>query len=55
MTHPDDVQQVLRKQSENFVRDGTFWRPLHGLFGDSIMSEYDEWELSKRILQPAFS
>lgn len=55
VTHPDDVQQVLRKQSENFVRDGTFWRPLHGLFGDSIMSEYDEWELSKRILQPAFS
>ncbi|GAA4223777.1 cytochrome P450 [Actinomadura meridiana] len=55
VTHPDHVQQVLRKESQNFVRDGTFWRPLHGLFGDSIMSEYDEWELSKRILQPVFS
>ncbi|MDL4821230.1 cytochrome P450 [Actinomadura opuntiae] len=55
VTHPDHVQQVLRKESENFVRDGTFWRPLHGLFGDSIMSEYAEWELSKRILQPVFS
>lgn len=55
VTHPDHVQQVLRKDSQNFVRDGTFWQPLHGLFGDSIMSEYDEWELSKRILQPVFS
>ncbi|GAA2147182.1 cytochrome P450 [Actinomadura napierensis] len=55
VTHPDHVQQVLRKESENFVRDGTFWRPLHGLFGDSIMSEYAEWELSKRVLQPVFS
>jgi cytochrome P450 len=55
VTHPDHVQQVLSKESQNFVRDGTFWRPLHGLFGDSIMSEYDEWELSKRVLQPVFS
>ncbi|WP_433464825.1 cytochrome P450 [Spirillospora sp. CA-128828] len=55
VTHPDHVQQVLRQESQNFVRDGTFWRPLHGLFGDSIMSEYAEWELSKRVLQPVFS
>ncbi|MFD0685738.1 cytochrome P450 [Actinomadura fibrosa] len=55
VTHPDHVQQVLRRESQNFVRDGTFWRPLHGLFGDSIMSEGAEWELSKRVLQPVFS
>ncbi|WP_176611639.1 cytochrome P450 [Actinomadura sp. WMMB 499] len=55
VTHPDHVQQVLRTESEIFVRDGTFWRPLHGLFGDSIMSEYAEWEVSKRILQPVLS
>ncbi|WP_051711950.1 cytochrome P450 [Spirillospora albida] len=55
VTHPDHVQQVLRGESENFVRDGTFWRPLNSLFGDSIMSEYEEWERSKRILQPVFS
>ncbi|MEU5876797.1 cytochrome P450 [Spirillospora sp. NPDC047279] len=55
-THPDHVQQVLRRESENFVRDGLFWRPLHSLFGgDSIMSEGAEWELSKRVLQPVFS
>jgi cytochrome P450 len=54
-THPEHVQQVLRRESQNFVRDGMFWRPLRGLFGGSIMSEYDEWEVSKRILQPVFS
>src|SRR5262245_45118101 len=55
VTHPDHVQQVLRTESANFVRDGVFWRPLHNLFGESIMSEGDEWELSKRVLQPVFS
>jgi cytochrome P450 len=55
VTHPDHVQQVLRTESENFVRDGVFWRPLHNLFGESIMSEGAEWELSKRVLQPVFS
>ncbi|WP_018654757.1 cytochrome P450 [Actinomadura flavalba] len=55
VTHPDHVQQVLRGESDNFVRDGMFWRPLHSLFGDSIMSEYAEWEQSKRVLQPVFS
>nr|WP_158079392.1 cytochrome P450 [Actinomadura sp. CNU-125] len=55
VTDPEHVQQVLRGESGNFVRDGTFWRPLHSLFGDGIMSEYDEWERAKRILQPVFS
>ncbi|MFI0352455.1 cytochrome P450 [Actinomadura sp. 9N407] len=54
-THPDHVQQVLKGESENFVRAGTFWQPLHSLFGGSIMSEGQEWEVSKRILQPVFS
>ncbi|MEW2358154.1 cytochrome P450 [Spirillospora sp. NPDC029432] len=55
VTHPDHVQQVLKSQAQNFVRDGTFWRPLHTLFGSSIMSEGEEWEVSKRVLQPVFS
>jgi cytochrome P450 len=55
VTHPDHVQQVLRRESENFVRDGVFWRPLRGLMGDSILAEGDEWELSKRVLQPVFT
>jgi cytochrome P450 len=55
VTHPDHVQQVLRRESENFVRDGVFWRPLRALMGDSILAEGDEWELSKRVLQPVFT
>ncbi|MGI5165427.1 cytochrome P450 [Spirillospora sp. CA-253888] len=54
-THPDHVQQVLRGESENFQRDGVFWRPLNDLMGDSILSEGQEWELSKRVLQPVFT
>ncbi|MBX6767914.1 MAG: cytochrome P450 [Actinomadura rubrobrunea] len=55
VTHPDHVQQVLRRESETFIREGTFWRPLAKLFGDSIMSEGAVWEHSKRVLQPVFS
>jgi cytochrome P450 len=53
--HPDHVQQVLRDDSSNFRRDGTFWRPLHRLFGDSILGEGPEWELSRKILQPTLT
>ncbi|QKG22721.1 cytochrome P450 [Actinomadura verrucosospora] len=54
-THPDHVQQVLRRESQNFLRDGIFWRPLRELMGDSILSEGGEWEHSKRVLQPVFT
>src|SRR3954453_20983663 len=42
VTHPDHVQQVLRRESDNFIRDGVFWRPLRTLMGDSILAEGDE-------------
>ncbi|KAB2350712.1 cytochrome P450 [Actinomadura rudentiformis] len=54
-THPDHVQQILRRESENFLRDGVFWRPLNRLMGTSILAEGDDWELSKRVLQPVFT
>lgn len=54
-THPDHVQHILRDNSESFLRDGTFWRPLHRLFGDSILGEGPDWELSRRTLQPVLS
>ncbi|GAA2282604.1 cytochrome P450 [Actinomadura luteofluorescens] len=55
VTHPDHIQQVLRRESEIFQRDGVFWRPLRELMGDSILSEGAEWEHSKRVLQPVFT
>ncbi|MGH3382378.1 MAG: cytochrome P450 [Actinoallomurus sp.] len=54
-THPDHVQHVLLDNAANFRRDGTYWRPLHRLFGESIMSEGAEWKLSRRTLQPVLT
>ncbi|GAB3970293.1 hypothetical protein GCM10029978_043310 [Actinoallomurus acanthiterrae] len=54
-THPDHVQQILRDDSANFHRDGTAWRPLHRLFGDSILGEGPDWELSRKALQPVLT
>ncbi|MFG1998838.1 cytochrome P450 [Spirillospora sp. NPDC048911] len=53
-THPDHVQKVLRN-SGDYVRAGTFWRPLHGLMGDGILGEGELWALSRRSLQPLFT
>lgn len=55
VTHPDDVQTVLRDESDNYVRDGVFWRPLHGLMGDSILGEGDLWSHSRKVLLPVFT
>jgi cytochrome P450 len=54
-SHPDHVQHILRDNSDNFLREGTFWRPLHRLFGDSILGEGPDWELSRRSLQPVLT
>jgi cytochrome P450 len=54
-SHPDHVQHILRDDSANFLRDGTFWRPLHRLFGDSILGEGPDWDLSRRSLQPVLT
>src|SRR5262245_14303432 len=42
VTHPDHVQQVLRRESQNYVREGVFWRPLRALMGGSILAEGEE-------------
>ncbi len=54
-SHPDHVQHILRDDSENFLREGTFWRPLHRLFGDSILGDGPDWELSRKSLQPVLT
>lgn len=55
VTHPDHVQQVLQRDSQNYLRDGVFWRPLHSLFGDGLLGEGEMWEASKKVLQPVFT
>ncbi|WP_433256195.1 cytochrome P450 [Streptosporangium sp. CA-135522] len=55
VTHPDDVQQVMRLEWTNYRRVGTFWRPLERIFGQSIMSDGAHWHNSREILQPLFT
>ncbi|XVQ11937.1 cytochrome P450 [Spirillospora sp. CA-255316] len=54
-TLPEDVEQVLRFQSERFSRTGVYWRPIRDLMSDSILDEGPGWDASKRVLQPVFS
>ncbi len=55
-SHPDHVQHILRDNAANFQRDGTFWRPLHRLFGDGILGgDGPDWDLSRRSLQPVLT
>lgn len=55
VTHPDHIQHVLRDGQANYVRDGMLWHPLHRLFGDGILSDGVGWEMSRKVLQPAFA
>lgn len=54
-THPDHVQHILLENSTNFLREGTFWRPLHRLFGDGIMTDGRDWKISRKVLQPVLT
>lgn len=55
VSHPDDVQRVLRGNWTNYVRDGMFWKPLERVGGNSIISDGPGWESSRKILQPLFT
>jgi cytochrome P450 len=55
VSHPDHVQQVLKTQWSDFVREGMFWRPLHRVTGQSILGEGAGWESSRKVLQPLFT
>ncbi|MDH2424671.1 cytochrome P450 [Sphaerisporangium sp. TRM90804] len=55
VSHPDDVQHVLRGRWENYVREGMFWRPLRRLLGHSVLDDGSAWRSSRDILQPLFT
>ncbi|WP_165974757.1 cytochrome P450 [Nonomuraea deserti] len=55
ISHPDHVQQVLKTDWTNFVREGMFWRPVQRVTGDSILGEGDGWASTRKILQPLFT
>lgn len=55
VTNPDHLQHILRGNAANYTREGVFWRPLHRLFGHSIMSDGPPWARSRKVLQPVFT
>jgi cytochrome P450 len=54
LSHPDAIEQVLRRDHRNFIKDkGT--RSLTGILGEGLLtSEGDVWRRQRRLAQPAF-
>lgn len=55
ISHPDHIQQVLKTDSSNFVREGTLWHAVRRVTGHGILSEGDTWSTARKILQPLFT
>ncbi|WP_206061086.1 cytochrome P450 [Nonomuraea basaltis] len=55
VSHPDHVQQVLKTEWSNFLREGMFWRPVRRLTGQGILREGEDWASTRKILQPLFT
>ena len=55
LNHPDLVDDVLRKNRDNFVKHSFFWRPVTAIFGNGLLtSEGDFWLRQRRLAAPAF-
>ena len=55
LNHPDLVDEVLRKQRENFVKHRFFWRHVTAIFGTGLLtSEGEFWLRQRRLAAPAF-
>jgi cytochrome P450 len=53
--HPDLVDEVLRKQRENFIKHRFFWRHVTAIFGTGLLtSEGEFWLRQRRLAAPAF-
>lgn len=54
LSHPDQIEEVLRSKSQHFIKD----RPLQistSVFGRGLLtSEGDLWRRQRRLIQPAF-
>src|SRR5690606_27156536 len=56
VTRPEHLQIVLRERSDDYARDGIFWRPLDDLMGIGVLGGTSEaWATSRRVLQPVFT
>jgi cytochrome P450 len=55
ITHPDHVQHVLRANAANYRRAGAFWDPFRPLFGKGVLSDGENWALSRQALNGNFT
>lgn len=56
LSNPADIEQVLVRNHENFVKNSFFWRHVTAIFGQGILtSEGDTWRRHRRLIAPAFA
>jgi len=55
LNHPDDIEHVLVRNNQNYVKGQGFQRTLGPVLGNGILnSEGEEWRRNRRLIQPSF-
>lgn len=55
LNHPDDIEHVLVRNNQNYVKGEQFQRLLSPLLGNGIInSEGQEWRRNRQLVQPSF-
>lgn len=55
LNHPDDIEQVLVQNNQNYIKGDAFQRTLSPITGDGILnSEGEVWRRNRHLIQPAF-
>jgi cytochrome P450 len=55
VSHPDHLEHILRRGSENYTRGTALWKALRRLTGDGITGEGEQWRVSRDIIQSGLS
>lgn len=55
VSHPDHLEHILRRNSDNYTRGTALWKALRRLTGDGITGEGAPWRVSRDIMQSGLS